>query len=190
MQVPGAACGIESHQLAQSFIVKQNPREEFPVKRTKSLQTAAPRFEHVAGSHIDVIKPVKARVSARFLNDADTLSVAEKALALDSWTETQPKYRDSAQVATDAPSRIPGVKAFQFVEGRTDCMISSSMHDIPSQLVRPSKDKVNASFVQENVGENHSAGKSTMSVLEKARALQAYVEVQPKFRPGKKTVMF
>jgi hypothetical protein len=188
-QASASVCRLESQQLGRSFIVKQKLHDENPVKRTKSLQTAAPRFEHEAGSHIDVIKPVKARVSACFLNDADTLSVAEKARALDSWTETQPKYRDSAQIVTDSPARIQGVRAFHFIETGRDSSVSSSKYDIPSQLVRPSKDKVNASFVQESCGENHSA-KSSMSVLEKARALQAYVEVQPKFRPRKETVRF
>jgi hypothetical protein len=164
--------------------------DKWAVKEKKPLQATSPKFINVEGSHIDVIQPVKARVSARFLKDADTLSVAEKARALDAWTETQPKFRDSAKVAADLPSRIPGVRSFHFSVPRSEATEAASSRELPSHLVPPSKGKVNASFVRDTTDGAKLRGSEQLSVLEKAKALQAYVDVQPKFRPGKEPVKY
>lgn len=134
---------------------------------------------------LEIIAPVKETVSAEFLMNAENLSVAEKARALDAWSTAQPKFRDASEITKDYSNLVKGVKSFHFKNEHDADVVKSDPYT--HNAIRPSKDKVSARFVDEG-DDGLDNGDKIMPVSAKVRALQAYVEEQPKFRPAKQPI--
>lgn len=133
---------------------------------------------------IEIIAPVKEYVSPEFLANADSLSVAEKARALDAWSTAQPKFRDASEITKDYSNVVKGAKSFHFKNNHEDLLNLDEIGE-PTNVVQPRKDRVSASFVDEGIDET---ARKSLPVSAKVRALQAYVDDQPKFRPAKQPV--
>ena len=117
----------------------------------------------------DVISPEASKVSASFLKNAEKMSVMERAKALAHSVEKAPRYCPLKQRPEHDVEELMTNTEFQYKPERV-------VKKPVEEAVLPKSDKVQANFADPNA----------KSVNALTKALQGYIDEQPKFRPAQK----
>lgn len=131
---------------------------------------------------IEYIPPRASSVGAHFVSEhkSRAMSVAEKARALDAWTDSQPKRMPAKTVhfgEEGSEGVCDGVSGKSFVYQSAAAGVQEEKEGDDAGMVRAPAD-VTSQFIDEG-------REGTLGVLEKIKAMEKYLDEAPKYRPEK-----